>query len=313
MNKNSVDQFPPVTVAMATYNGERYLREQLDSILLQTLPPAEIIVCDDASTDGTANILEEYQRKGLLKYFVNGRTSGYIANFKKAVSLCKSDHYIALSDQDDIWLPEKIRSGMNLLMDIDEGGKPAMVYSDLIFVDEEKKIINESFRNELGQDTYEHCLETLLFGGFVNGCTMLMNPLMASYFSTIPESRFATHDTWMSLIAYTFGKVGIIPSSQILYRRHQKNTTDLIDFTKPNRFKRLIDEVSGAFGGNKLFEKELSLVKLFYNRFKSELNEEQLQLMRKFLNLEGKGYIHKKIALRSFFLGKWKRNRPVSR
>lgn len=306
MTDNPVDRFPQVTVAMATYNGGKFLREQLDSILLQTLPPSEIIICDDVSTDNTVDILKEYQDKGLLKYSINDRTLGYTANFKKAVSLCKNDHYIALSDQDDIWLPEKIRSAMKLILEIEEEKKPAMVYSDLIFVDENKKIINGSFRNEINQDTYGYCLETLLFGGFVNGCTMLMNPLMGSYFSTIPDSRFSTHDTWISLIAYTFGKAGIVPLPQILYRRHQQNTTDLIGFTPPGRFKRLKDEISGAFAGSKLFEKELSLVKLFYSHFKSELTEEQSKLIRKFLMLENKGYIRKKIAFRVFFHGKWK-------
>jgi glycosyltransferase involved in cell wall biosynthesis len=305
-DKTQFDHFPSVTVAMATYNGGKYLREQLDSILLQTLRPAEIVVCDDASTDNTIDILEEYQQRGLLKCFLSNKTLGYIENFKRAVSLCSEGHYIAIADQDDIWLPEKIHSAMKLIVEIEESNKPAMVYSDLIFINEDRKIINESFRNEISQDTYDYCLETLLFGGFVNGCTMLMNPKMASYFSTIPDSRFATHDTWIALIAYTFGTVGVVSTPTILYRRHQQNATELIKFSRRGRWKRLIREVLDIFEGSTLFEKELSVVNLFYRRFHKEFTEGQSRIIGNFLNLQGKGYIYKKIAFRISFRGKWR-------
>ena len=133
MSKSIV--YPSISVAMATYNGEKYLEEQLDSILSQSLLPSEIIVCDDQSTDGTRKILDKYQQKGLLTYFVNHKRLGFIGNFKRAVSLTSPDHYIALSDQDDIWLPGKIQAAAELLLKVEVGQRPAMVYSDLILVD----------------------------------------------------------------------------------------------------------------------------------------------------------------------------------
>ena len=245
-------EYPSVSVAMATYNGEKYLEEQLDSILSQTLKPSEIIVCDDQSTDGTREILDRYQQRGLIKYFVNEKRLGFIGNFKRAVSLSSSDNYIALSDQDDIWLPGKIQAAADLLLKIEGAKRPAMVYSDLVLVDEEKNLLNKSFRNELGQGGYTHCLETLLFGSFVNGCTMLMDPTMRNYFSSIPEDGALNHDTWMTLIAYTFGEVAVVPDSLILYRRHRNNATDVGNFKKMGRFSRLWAEVLHSFKTNDL-------------------------------------------------------------
>ena len=297
--------YPPVTVAIATYNGAKYLEEQLHSILSQTLVPAELVVCDDASDDGTRDILEKYQAKGLLRFYVNEKRLGYVANFQKAVLNASLGHYIALSDQDDIWLPGKLEAAMKVMLKLETGDKPAMVYSDLILVDENRDLLNPSFRNELGQDGYERCLDTLLFGGFVNGCTMLMNPKMSDYFSTIPAGEFITHDTWISLIAYTFGQVGTVPEALIHYRSHTNNATDLKGLKKLSRLSRVWGEMTSAFQKNDLFEKELACVGSFYDTFSEKLTPVQRKLITKFLKLKGRSYIEKKIGLRVFFRGKW--------
>lgn len=97
-----------ISIAMATYNGEKYLREQLDSILAQTIQDFELIVCDDCSTDSTVQILNEYVEKdSRIKVFVNAKNLGFRKNFEKAIGLCKGE-YIALSDQDDIWMTEHL-------------------------------------------------------------------------------------------------------------------------------------------------------------------------------------------------------------
>ena len=96
-----------ISIAMTTYNGERFLREQLDSLYRQSLMPTEIIVCDDASTDSTTSILEEYKQNHGLTYFVNKARMGYNANFYQAISLCHGN-YIALCDQDDVWKEDKL-------------------------------------------------------------------------------------------------------------------------------------------------------------------------------------------------------------
>ncbi len=301
-----ISEYTPISVAMATYNGGKYLAEQLDSILSQTLIPVEIIVCDDQSTDDTSEILENYSSKGLLKYYINDQRLGFIGNFKKAVSLCNPGNYVALSDQDDIWLPSKLSLAAQYIKNIDDKESPAMVYSDLILVDQNKNLINPSFRAELGQGGYIYCLETLFFGCFVNGCTMLMNPAMRSYFSTIPDQGALNHDTWMSMIAYTFGKADIVPEPQVYYRSHANNATEVGDFKRKGRLNRLFAEIIHSFKKNDLFEDQISFASEFYNTFQDKLSAEQKALFVRFINLTGKSWLEKKIALRMFFRGKWK-------
>lgn len=308
MNKTEpiISEYPSISVAMATYNGGKYLEEQLDSIFSQTLRPAEIIVCDDQSTDNTHKILETYHNQGLLNYYINDERLGFIRNFKKAVSLCDSGNYIALSDQDDVWLPSKLSMAAKYLLNIDQAGSPAMVYSDLILVDQDKNVINPSFRSELGQGSYIYCLETLFFGCFVNGCTMLMNPAMRSYFSSIPEKGALNHDTWMSMIAYTFGKADMVPEPQIYYRSHANNATEVGVFKRKGKFKRLLSEIIHSFQKNDLFEDQIAFASEFYRTFQDKLSPEQKSLFVRFINLKDKSWLQKKIALRMFFRGKWR-------
>ncbi len=302
----SISEYPSISVAMATYNGGKYLEEQLDSILSQTLRPAEIIICDDQSTDDTHTILENYRNRGLLSYYINDERLGFIGNFKKAVSLCNHGNYIALSDQDDIWLPSKLSMAAEYMQKIDKADSPAMVYSDLILVDQNKNLINPSFRNELGQGGYIYCLETLFFGCFVNGCTMLMNPAMRTYFATIPENGALNHDTWISMIAYTFGKADIVPEPQIYYRSHGNNATEVGGFKKKGRLSRLYSEIIHSFKKNDLFEDQISFASEFYNTFQDKLTREQKTLFSRFIKLKGRSLLEKKIALRMFFRGKWR-------
>jgi glycosyltransferase involved in cell wall biosynthesis len=304
INRSS-DRYDHISVAIATYNGEKYLQEQLDSILTQTLKPDEIIVCDDRSTDETVAILEKYRQAGLLTYYVNESRLGFIGNFKRAVSLTREDNYVALSDQDDIWLPEKLQAAAEVMRKLDDGRRPAMVYSDLVFVDQDKNLLNPSFRNELGQDGYRHCLDTLLFGGFVNGCTMLMDPLMRKYFATIPDKSTLIHDTWIALIAYTFGHAGIVPYSLIHYRKHAANATNVSGFQRKNRFQKLKEELSMAFKNNDMFEDHFACVQEFYETFHENLSDDQKRLITRVMKLRGRTYLEKRIAFRIFARGKW--------
>jgi glycosyltransferase involved in cell wall biosynthesis len=96
-----------ISVALTSCNGANYLKEQLESVYAQSLLPDEVIVCDDCSTDNSIEILTEYKEKHNLRYFINDKKLGFVKNFEKAISLCSGD-FIALSDQDDVWLPKKI-------------------------------------------------------------------------------------------------------------------------------------------------------------------------------------------------------------
>lgn len=128
-----------VSIAMTTYNGEKFIKKQLDSIINQTYKNLEIIICDDGSTDKTIDIIKEYQKKDKrIKLYINEKNLGFSKNFEKAISLCKGD-YIALSDQDDIWELDKIETMVKNINDA------ILVYGDEKLIDEKDNIIADSF------------------------------------------------------------------------------------------------------------------------------------------------------------------------
>ncbi|OIR07044.1 putative glycosyltransferase EpsE [mine drainage metagenome] len=296
----------PISVVMTTYNGGRFLQEQIESILSQTLQPDEIIVCDDHSTDNTVEILQSYQNKNVLRFYVNESRLGVIVNFKKAVSLASDNHFIALSDQDDIWFPEKLEQQYAELIEINDPEIPAMVYSDLMVVDDKKNIVNPSFWNELGHDSYHHTFTTLLFGNFVTGCTMLMNEAMRKHFLLMP-SGVPMHDGWLALVAFSFGNTKIIPKPLIQYRKHDSNAAYASDYRKKRKISRWWDNLKMLFTKNNYLIEEITTAKLFFEVYQSQIPENKKIILIEFLNLKDRSFIRKKIAFRNNFRNAWKK------
>ena len=144
INLNMLDKFNVtlVSIAMCTYNGEKYLRGQLDSIIGQTYKNLEIIIVDDGSKDATMHILNTYASiDNRIKIFQNEKNLGFVQNFSKAISLCNGD-FIALADQDDIWKKNKIEVFIN------EIGENTLIYSDAQLMDE----------NDLSWDCSKFCV-----------------------------------------------------------------------------------------------------------------------------------------------------------
>lgn len=131
--------YPLISIAIATYNGEKYLKEQLDSIYAQTYKNIEVVVTDDCSTDKTVEILDKYAKTHGLKYFVNEKNLGFVKNFEKAMTLCKGK-FVALADQDDIWEKNKIQILYGHI------GDSLLIHSDASLIDAEGEIINTSYK-----------------------------------------------------------------------------------------------------------------------------------------------------------------------
>jgi glycosyltransferase involved in cell wall biosynthesis len=202
-----------VSVAMTTYNGAPYLRQQLDSILDQTYPRIEIVVCDDASTDDTVKILEHYPD---LKLTVNDENLGFVKNFEKAIGLCRGD-YVALADQDDVWKPGKIERLVERI------GDRSLICSDADLIDEKGKPLAPSFyefsrfRTASGRP-----FRQLLFNNFVTGCTSLCTRELVANALPFPEDLLY-HDWWLGLLATRLGGIEVLPDRLIRYRQHSLN------------------------------------------------------------------------------------------
>jgi glycosyltransferase involved in cell wall biosynthesis len=289
---------PLVSVALATYNGSTFLREQLDSIYAQTYEPIEVVVCDDKSTDQTVEILEEYRQRYKLKYYVNDKNLRVVKNFEKVMRLC-SGEYVALCDQDDVWLPDKIQKSLGKMHQLEEqagGHVPLLVFTDLKVADEQLKVRHPSFWRLMKHNPEHHTLNRLLVGHLVTGCTILANKTLVKMAADIPPGAFM-HDMWMAWIAAYFGKIAYISEPTVLYRQHGNNVVGATHRTWGQFFENVVRKVS-KFDFRTLGP-ELEQAELFSTHFKDELDRQpgNRQVITEFLNCKHANILYRKYML----------------
>lgn len=217
-----------VSVALCTYNGAKFIAMQLNSIIEQTQPPDEVVICDDGSTDDTVNIINDIRRDHTMRIrlFVNPVNLGYVKNFGKAVALCEGE-IIFLSDQDDVWFPDRIEE---MIKPFVESNGTGFVYSDAAIVDESLKpygvtvfSTRHNARLYKGQD--RKTLEVITSPN-LKGCLVAFRSNLVSAFLPIPESAKTFgwgHDHWFTVIAHAVTKVYAINRVLMSYRRHMGN------------------------------------------------------------------------------------------
>ena len=201
-----------ISVCMATYNGERYISEQILSILPQLAEDDELIISDDGSTDETINIINKINDKRIV--LLRNNSHCYTANFENALNYAKGD-YIFLSDQDDIWREDKVQVSLNYLQ------KYNFLMSNARIVDSEKKVIQNS-RNDLLH----------VKNGFINnlikthylGCCMSFDRSVLKAVLPFPKNReLCLHDAWITMVAELCFKTHVSNEALIDYRRHGGN------------------------------------------------------------------------------------------
>lgn len=205
-----------ISIAMATYNGETYLQEQLDSFVVQTRLPDELVVCDDGSSDGTLEVLRQFANAAPFKVNINqnAKNLGYVKNFEKAMSLCSGD-IIFLSDQDDVWFSEKIMTITNAFL---ANPDIYLIQSNMILAD-----VN-----------MQHSDVTLLdnvvaLGGkslnFDVGCGIGFRRELREILLPIPVPLWG-HDGWLGRLSRTIFVHEVIHSPLMFYRRHGSNVSN---------------------------------------------------------------------------------------
>lgn len=212
MNLNNTP--PLVSVVMATYNGEKFIRKQLDSILQQTYPNIEIVVVDDCSIDQTIDIVRQYAyQHPAIKLYVNETNLGYVKNFEKGMVLASGD-YIAPSDQDDIWLPEKISVLINEINDY------AIVYCNSTLIDDQDNPIGKNLSDVKKLISFDDCLNYTV-GNSAPGHGMLFPRKLVT--DAVPLPSMIPHDYWLGFVATFYSKLKYIDKSLVLYRQHDSN------------------------------------------------------------------------------------------
>ena len=219
-----------ISVCMATYNGEKYIRQQLESILPQLGADDEIVISDDKSSDSTTEIIKGFH-DDRIKLYIHAKKESYTANFENSLFHATGD-YIYLCDQDDIWLKDKIKIEKER-MEIEEHNnskKPIIIFSDLIVTDEKLNRLSDSFMSFEG--IYPQFLTSFNEMGASNlttGCTMLFNKI-AKLSIQYPLTPATMHDSWITLCAArNNGILSYISEPLIYYRQHGHNTIGAVN------------------------------------------------------------------------------------
>ena len=230
-----------VDILMATYNGQKYLKEQIESILNQTFQEFRLIICDDCSKDETWKILEKYQKKDhRIEIVCNEQNLGYNKNFEKLLRMVKAPYFM-LSDQDDFWLPNKVEESYNMIT----SGKYALVCSDLEVVNQNLETIHPSMwefwpdynikkKIKKARD-YRSCLMT----NCITGCTTIVDSKLIPKLIPLPGYPIV-HDWWIGLVAGSEGDIGYIEKPLIKYRQHGNNQIGYVKHKTIYQFSRTL-------------------------------------------------------------------------
>ena len=239
-----------VDIILPTYNGEKFIKEQIESILNQSHKNIRLLISDDCSTDGTIEILKKYKEKdNRIELYVQTKNLGVVKNIEFLLQKVTSNYYM-LSDQDDYWLPEKVEKSLEKL----KQNNADIVFGDLEVVDEKLKTIYPSFNDFMkltrkiknNQNSYK--LNYLY--NCITGCTILAKKQTIEKIIPIPtQSKYLIHDHWIGIITSLNGKIAYMPEKYIKYRQHGNNQ---IGTTKISHKFTQIEEVRELFINVKL-------------------------------------------------------------
>lgn len=204
-----------ISVCIATYNGEKYIHEQIASILQQIGNDDEIVVSDDGSTDKTLDVVRSFDAQNIHIY-INKGDHGYTPNFENALRNAHGD-YIFLSDQDDIWMPDKVEACMKYLKVND------FVVSDALIVDGDNKPLFDSFCEQ--RKSKFGFLNTLIRFSYLGCCFAFRRKVLSKALPFPKNHILCTHDNWLALVSTAFYRSAFIPLPLIRYRRYGGNAS----------------------------------------------------------------------------------------
>jgi glycosyltransferase involved in cell wall biosynthesis len=236
---------------MCTYNGANFLPAQLESILAQSRKPDQIVVCDDGSTDETRAVLQKFEKQSpdLILLRFNKKNLGSIKNFEQAIGLCNGE-VIALSDQDDVWRPDKLQ----LIQEAFKKQSTALVFSDAELVDENLKPLNRRMWSEVGFDEQKkkllrsgRALEVLVPGWTVTGATMAFRTGFKNICLPVPEGIAMIHDGWIALTIAAVAEVVALDEPLIHYRQHDRQQIGAPDRVEQQPESRGLAKFETAF------------------------------------------------------------------
>lgn len=257
-----------VQVLVSTYNGKKYIKEQVDSILKQRDVKVYCLIRDDGSTDSTLEILEKLKINHENIKIIKGKNIGYEHSFMELVKQSGDYDYYAFSDQDDVWLPNKLIEGINKLITYDNN-IPLLYHSNADVVNPELNYICK-LRNKNPFNAIE---KRFLFNGFVLGCTSIFNQNTKKLVMKGDMNLKVAHDFWIPILCVLVGKVIYDPNSYILYRQHEDNV-----FGYNNSFFKIFKcKYKEFFSNERICEKVAKSLLIYYCDI---LKKEDIQMIQ---------------------------------
>ncbi|MCR4717369.1 MAG: glycosyltransferase family 2 protein [Lachnospiraceae bacterium] len=219
---------PVATILMATYNGEKYVIDQIKSLLDQTYRPLEIIVIDDCSTDNTVDVIrrycDSYDIGRLVTVKESGLNKGVVKNFLDAINSFRDRKYIFLCDQDDYWQPNKVELMMKKMLQLEnEDNMPYVLCHNYNIADENNNVIEQK---EIGSVEFKD----LIYHPQIPGCCMMINGLLIERLR-VASDKINMHDWYLSLVAGLLGKNVVLDEYLVNYRQHE----DVVSGLKENK------------------------------------------------------------------------------
>jgi glycosyltransferase involved in cell wall biosynthesis len=287
-----MDKNPQVAILLSTYNGDKYLAEQLDSILNQSYKNFIVVIRDDGSSDSTMQQLLQYESNYPNYFHVlkkNEKNMGASASFSYLVDyvLHNKDQaglaspYMMFCDQDDVWLENKIETALSVMQKHEKGRNniPILIHSDLSVVSASGEEIAESFIRYQGLKVNRNRFSQLVLINLVTGCAAMINRALAE--KSLPVHQDAImHDWWFALIASAFGEIVFIDKPLIHYRQHGSNTIGAKKQSRSTPFSgRFISKLFRA-SPNKHLQDVAIQANAFSKTYTSSLNKKQKRTLK---------------------------------
>ncbi len=290
-----------VDILLATYNGEKFLKEQIDSILNQTYPHFNLLIRDDGSTDRTLEIIKSYEDPR-IKLLDNRENGGVVKNFSSLLQASFAP-YVLLCDQDDVWSLDKIERLVVIAQAFDEG-RPLLVHHDMEVVDSDLKMISPSFWEYSKFNPLATSLNRLLMQNNVTGAACLINHALIEKALPIPQEALM-HDHWLALIASAFGDVIPVKEVMMKYRQHGKNQ---LGAKKQGVISYLNKGLKKL--GKAPFALNQEQARAFITRFYNQLDDQNKTLLDTFTSLSEVSYLKSRylIVKSRFWKQGWLKN-----
>lgn len=270
---------PHVAILMSTYNGEKYLTEQIRSIQKQTNHFWHLYIRDDGSSDNTVSLLNSFSQNDERITFINKgkqHNVGVIQSFLSLLNQVSADYYM-FSDQDDYWLPNKIGRALELVSRYDSNGEPICVHTELQEVSSKLEPLGLMKNGRVWSDSLH-----FLFGNCVTGCTMLINESLKNklMLNELDENKLMMHDWWFALVASAFGKVVYDHRPSIEYRQHLNN---VVGGTDSQSIKSLVKRSLNVQNELEAMQKMVTMINEFKRLYQDQVSGD----LKKYVMLYG--------------------------